>query len=320
MYYRDNLTEYIKKIIEQNNYDERLTKQFIYQNEVENVDKLNEWEDVSKDEDINFVKGLYHRYPGKILIFPTEHCLGSCRFCFRKNIIKDSNEDLELKDFDRIESYIISNNINEVIFSGGDPFAISPNLLIKMIRRIKSIKQVNLIRIHTRVLTYNPSLLTEDFVYSIKEGIPVMMVFHINSHLEITEIAKEKAKLLSDNGILCFSQTALLKGVNDTEEDLKMLFTNLLVNKIKPYYLFHPDRVKGTSHFYLPLKKGISLYNSLYNKISGLCMPIYLFNIPGGYGHCIVDLNNIISTDEPNTYLIKTWNGQDVTYIDAELD
>ena len=318
MVYRDNLSDYIKKNIEDNNFDIRLTKQFIYQSELETFDEINTAEDVARDADINYVKGLYHRYPGKVLIFPTERCLGSCRFCFRKNIISDNTQDLTLDDFSEIEKYIREHGITEVIFSGGDPFAIQTTVLLEMLKRIKAIQQVKLIRIHTRVLTYDPSLITEEFVSEIKEGIPVFMVFHINSHLELTLLAKEKAKLLSKNGIFCFSQTALLHGVNDTDEDLRCLFSELLINKIKPYYLFHPDRVKGTGHFYLPLKKGIALYNSLYNRISGLAMPIYLFNVPDGHGHCIVDLGCIKPNDRENTYTINTWTGESIEYIDVE--
>lgn len=249
MEYRDNLSKYIIKVISDSNYDVRLTKQFLYQREIENADIINMEEDVARDGDINVVKGLYHRYPGKVLIFPTERCLGSCRFCFRKNIITDNSQNLTLNDFDAIEKYICTHEITEVIFSGGDPFAIRADILINMINRIKAIKQVRLIRIHTRVLTYDPELITKDFIDSIKGGTPVFMVFHINCHLELTALAKEKARLLSENGILCFSQTALLHEVNDTEEDLRCLFSELLVNKIKPYYLFHPDRVKVQDTF-----------------------------------------------------------------------
>lgn len=318
MEYRDNLSNYIKNVIAESNNDIRLTKQFVYRREIENSDYINTVEDVARDESINYVKGLYHRYPGKVLIFPTERCLGSCRFCFRKNIIDDETQNLTLEDFDAIEKYICTHEITEVIFSGGDPFAIHTNILIDMINRIKSIKQVNIIRIHTRVLTYEPGLITEDFVNHIKGGTPIFMVFHINSHLELTSLAKEKAKMLSNNGILCFSQTALLHEVNDTENDLRNLFSELIINKIKPYYLFHPDRVKGTGHFYLPLKKGIALYNSLYNRISGLSMPIYLFNVPNGYGHCIVDLGGIVKTDKDNIYKINTWDGEQLEYIDID--
>lgn len=315
--YRDNLTEYIRQVIADSGNDLRLTNQFVY-NSLEINDSLNSIEDVAGDNEINCVKGLYHRYPHKILIFPTERCLGSCRFCFRKNIINDDAQNLTMKDFDAIEEYIKENEISEVIFSGGDPFAINLELLIAMINRIKNIRQVRIIRIHTRVLTYAPYLITEEFVKQLVGGIPVFMVFHINSHLELTETAKSKTELLVQNGIPCFSQTALLHGVNDTAEDLNMLFSELLMNKVKPYYLFHPDRVKGTGHFYVSLKKGKDLYNALYNKISGLAMPIYLFNIPDGYGHCIVDLGNIRETEKKNVYIINTWNGKQLLYEDVE--
>ena len=206
MIYRDNLSNYIKDVISNNSFDKRLTTQF-FLNEKENFDTINTVEDVARDNDINFVKGLYHRYPGKVLIFPTENCLGSCRFCFRKNIISDNTQNLSISDFDIIEDYIKNHEIKEVIFSGGDPFAINIVELLAMINRIKSIKSVKVIRIHTRVLTYNPELITDDFIDGIKNNIPVFMVFHINSHLELTSLAKKKVELLSNNGILCFSQT-----------------------------------------------------------------------------------------------------------------
>lgn len=315
--YRNNISDYIKQVISDNNNDQRLVKQFIY-DASESNDLINTIKDIARDNDINYINGVYHRYPNKILVFPTERCLGSCRFCFRKNIITSEKKDLTISDFDAIEKYIVKNDISEVIFSGGDPFAIGTDLLVEMINRIKFIQQAKIIRIHTRVLTYAPHLITEKFVQQIVDGTPVFMVFHINSHLELTNIAKEKAALLSNKGILCFSQTALLHGVNDTSDDLRLLFTELLTNRIKPYYLFHPDRVKGTGHFYVSLKKGIELYNSLYNKISGLAMPIYLFNIPNGYGHCIVDLGNITQADQQNIYKITTWNGEHLTYKDVD--
>ena len=167
MEYRDNLSNYIKNVIAESNNDIRLTKQFVYRREIENSDYINTVEDVARDESINYVKGLYHRYPGKVLIFPTERCLGSCRFCFRKNIIDDETQNLTLEDFDAIEKYICTHEITEVIFSGGDPFAIHTNILIDMINRIKSIKQVNIIRIHTVLHSRFPFLVLSFIFYQI---------------------------------------------------------------------------------------------------------------------------------------------------------
>ena len=314
MVYSSYLTKYIKNLILTNNNDERLVRQFVVDEECEYNDELNTHIDSSDDHAINCMDGLYHRYPSKVLIFPTQKCLGCCRFCFRKNI--RTEEHLPDDAFDEICKHISNNpSITEVIFSGGDPFAIGEGKLICMVNRIKEIKHVDIIRIHTRALTFEPKLITQSFVDAIKVGKPIFMVFHVNSHLEITDEATEKLSLLAENGILCFSQTALLRGVNDNHDDLSLLFKTLIQNRVKPYYLFHPDRVMGTGHFYISLEKGKELYRNLFNRISGLAMPIYLFNVPGGHGHCLVDLDSM--QREGNEYKIQTWDKKEIVYNDV---
>ena len=126
--YRENITRYLNNVIINSKFDNRLTNQFFYNENLEKNDKINIITDVSKDREINLIKGLYHRYPSKVLIFPTERCLGSCRFCFRKNIIDSS--DLSINEFNSVLAYIKEHDkINEVILSGGDPFAINIDLL-----------------------------------------------------------------------------------------------------------------------------------------------------------------------------------------------
>ena len=130
--YRENITRYLNSVIINSKFDNRLTNQFFYYENLEENDKINIITDVSKDREINLIKGLYHRYPSKVLIFPTERCLGSCRFCFRKNIIDSS--DLSINEFNSVLAYIKEHDkINEVIFSGGDPFALYIDLLLSMI-------------------------------------------------------------------------------------------------------------------------------------------------------------------------------------------
>jgi len=310
--YAAYLTEYIKELIRKTNNDKRLVKQFIVDECNESNDKINSIYSI-EDHNDSCLKGLYHKYPSKVLIFPTQKCLGCCRFCFRKNT--RTEEPLTDLEFEEVIKYIENDNqITEVIFSGGDPFAIDEKKLIYMLNRVKQIEHILITRIHTRVLTYEPNLINKYIIENIKVGKPTFMVFHINSHLEITDIVKEKIDLLTQNGILCYSQTALLKDINDNYNDLSSLFIELLKIKIKPYYLFHPDRVKGTGHFYITLEKGKQLYNSLFNHISGLAMPIYLFNVPNGNGHCIVDLGNIIKNKDE--YKITTWDKNEIIYTE----
>ena len=301
------LTNNILCQLKKYNNDIRLTKQFIY-DERENLKSLYEEEDVSNDTSIEVITGLYHRYPSKVLIFPTESCFGECRFCFRKYIRKNSV--LSDEEFDRIVNYISNHSIiNEVIFSGGDPMTIDNNRLFKMVEKIRQIKTIKYIRIHTRVLTYEPNRINDEFVEFVRHNQPLFMVFHINSFLEISDVARERVAALVDNGIPCFSQTALLHEVNDTFDDLKELYETLLEIRIKPYYLFHPDMVKGNDHFYVSIEKGIDLYKRLYNSISGLAMPIYLLNISGGGGHCIMDLGNVQRNKDGN-FIITDWENK----------
>lgn len=310
------LTNNISKLLKKYNNDMRIAKQFLYDHR-EELDVMHGSEDISDDSSIEVVKGLYHRYPSKVLIFPTESCLGECRFCFRKHIRKESV--LSEKDFEMILEYLISRpTINEVIFSGGDPMVLNNEKLFRMIEKIRKIKTINIIRIHTRVLTYEPERIDKEFIQFIKNMQPLFMVFHINSVLELSDEACDRAMQLANNGILCFSQTALLHEVNDSCEDLKELFTKLLELRVKPYYLFHPDMVKGNDHFYVPIEKGIAIYKSLFNYISGLAMPIYLLNIPGGGGHCIMDLNNI-QKDNLGNYIVTDWENNEHSFTEFQI-
>lgn len=309
------ITKNISDLLLSCNNDIRIAKQFLY-DEREEVDMMHGSDDISDDASIEAVKGLYHRYPSKVLIFPTESCFGECRFCFRKHIRKDAV--LSDADFKKIVDYISANpSINEVIFSGGDPMTVSNDQLFNMITQIRQLDGIKIIRIHTRVLTYAPERIDDEFIRFVKNIQPLFMVFHINSALELSNEACKKAAQLADNGIPCFSQTALLHEVNDSSDDLKELYEKLLELRIKPYYLFHPDMVKGNDHFYVPIQKGVEIYKSLFNHISGLAMPIYLLNIPEGGGHCIMDLNNI-HQDSKGNYVVTDW--KNVKHLFKEID
>jgi len=314
--YSEKLTPHLEALLKKTGYARPLAKQFISDIKEQNKDVNDEYIDVSDDRNIRKEKYIYHRYPSKVLLFLTENCLGHCRFCFRKYIRLDKT--ITEKEFKNALRYIEERQeVNEVILSGGDPLFIKAERLISYIKRIRKLKNIRIIRIHTRCLTYAPELLSTQMIEEISKNQPIFFVFHINHALELTDIAIDKVKEMVDKGVLCFSQTALLHEVNDTEIDLKELLEKLISIRIKPYYLFHPDKVKGNSHFYVPLEKGKQLYRGLYNHISGLAMPIYLLNIPGGYGHCIMDLDYVCKEDV-GLYKIKTWNNEEVIYHEIQ--
>jgi len=309
--YPYRITNHLEKLITSTK-DIGLRKQFIpQQNELQYYEK--EYKDVCEEQNSDFF-GVIQKYPNKVLLMLTYECFGNCRFCFRRGI--DEYPKISKENFIRSLKYITDNNINEVILSGGDPLILKHSLLIDYIRQISQIQSVSIIRIHTRALTFNPNQISEELLMDLsKIETIIFFVFHINQYEEMSREFAEKTKQIRKYGFLMFSQTALLKGVNDTREKLQDLFENLLLLGVKPYYLFHTDPVSGIGHFRVSLKDGINLYKSIYNSISGLAIPIYLMNVPPGHGHVIIDLQNIFHI-EGSKYLIKTWQGEEIEYYD----
>ncbi len=291
-----------------------LRKQFVPDRK-ELVAYNNEFTDVCEEGRDDFY-GIVSKYPNKVLLMLTYECFGNCRFCFRRGTHPFAR--ISKDHFSRSLCHIEQNNISEVILSGGDPLVLGHDTLTRYITEISAIDSVKIIRIHTRAMTFDPSRITDNllqFLSSLKQKI--FFVFHVNQSDEITEEFRSRTQAISNNGILMFSQTALLKDVNDSLSELKSLFETLLLTNVKPYYLFHTDPVNGLGHFRVSLKKGIELYRGIYNSISGLAMPIYLMNVPPGHGHVIIDLNNIEQLTDAK-YVITTWNGEKVVYHDIE--
>lgn len=239
------------------------------------------------------VKGLVHRYPDRVLIWPTMNCALHCRFCFRKRIVGDvwSLTSFEVK---QIITYIKKHReIQEVIFSGGDPFMMNDKQLLFWVEELNKIKHVRRIRFHTRLFSALPSRFSVKLFKKIQQGKPIFIVLHINHPEEITPeflLAVNQARQL---GILLFSQSVLLRGINDEVEILKDLFSKLLDMGVKPYYLHQTDKVPGTSHLRVSLEEGKKIMKQLQGQLSGLAIPKYMIEIPDGPGKVPIDLGFI---------------------------
>jgi lysine 2,3-aminomutase len=146
---------------------------------------------------------------------------------------------------------------------------------------------------------------------------PLFMVIHVDTEKEISGATQNAISLLVDNGIPCFASSPLLRGVNDSEIELRALWTKLLENRVKPYYLFHSDPVKGLRHFLVPLEKGIKMMYNLYDRMSGLAMPHYCFNVPDGGGHVLLN-NNYVTKISNGHYKITTFEGVQMDYFETE--
>ena len=232
------------------------------------------------------VKGIVHRYSDRVLLKVSNVCAVYCRYCFRREMVGPNAEAFTDDDLEDALRYVEENDsIWEVILTGGDPLVLSARRLENIMTRLNRIRHVQVVRIHTRIPVADPSKIT-DTVCSVLAEMqkPVYVVVHINHAQELTEGVAQAFKNLRMAGVSLLSQSVLLKGVNDDPDVLEDLFRSLIVLHVKPYYLHHPDLAKGTSHFRVTLEEGQDIMKDLQGRISGICMPRYVLDIPGGYG------------------------------------
>ena len=231
------------------------------------------------------VPGIVHRHPDRVLLKPTLLCPVYCRFCFRREVVGKRPAMLDQSALARAFDYIRQRpEIWEVIVTGGDPFVLAPRRLAEIVRTLDRISHVAVIRIHTRVPMVDPSRVKPALVRALAADKAVYVVVHANHPRELTQAAKEALTRLTRAGIPLLSQTVLLRGVNDDAAVLEALFRGLVAMRVKPYYLHHADLAPGTAHFRTGIAAGQQLVRSLRGRISGLCQPTYVLDIPGGYG------------------------------------
>jgi lysine 2,3-aminomutase len=230
--------------------------------------------------------GLIHRYPDRVLLKLVSACAVYCRFCFRREQVGSGEGNLGSGDIDAALSYIRSHDqIWEVILSGGDPLMASPRRLAGLVSALGDITHVRVVRFHTRIPVVAPERISERLAQALSaDGISTWLAIHANHPRELTPPAIAALRRLSGTGVNLISQSVLLRGVNDDAETLAALMRSFVEAGVKPYYLHHPDLAPGTSHFRLSLDEGRALVAELGRRVSGLCQPAYVLDIPGGYG------------------------------------
>jgi len=236
------------------------------------------------DERFSPLPGLVHRYPDRALLLLSHSCPVHCRFCFRRDRVgaeKPLGDDELAAALDYVRRH---SEIWEVILSGGDPLMLPPARLGLVVGALDGMDHVEVIRIHSRAPVVRPPLVTEHLVSALTTTTALYLVLHCNHPAELTAAAVDSCARLRRAGIVLLSQTVLLRGVNDSPEILEQLLRSLVRHRIKPYYLHHPDLARGTSHFRGSIARGQQLLRSLWGRVSGLCQPHYVLDIPGGYG------------------------------------
>lgn len=269
------------------------------------------------------VEGLVHRYPDRVLLKLVAVCAVYCRFCFRREMVGPGRDAmLPPEAFAAALAYIRDDpQIWEVILTGGDPLVLSERRLRETLSAIAAIEHVKVVRVHTRLPVAAPERITHALVRALKaEGAATYVVLHANHPRELTDEARAACARLIDAGIPMLSQSVLLRGVNDKVETLAALMRAFVECRIKPYYLHHPDLAPGTAHFRLPIEEGQALVRALRGRLSGLCQPSYMLDIPGGHGKAPIGLSSIRPLDAHGHYLVADHAGVEHRYPPEEQE
>jgi lysine 2,3-aminomutase len=240
------------------------------------------------------VAGIVHRYPDRVLFKLVHVCAVYCRFCFRRETIGPGKATaLSQGAYDNALAYIRAHpEIWEVILTGGDPLMLSPRRLGEIMADLAAIDHVRIIRIHTRVPVAEPSRISDEMVAALKvRGATTWVALHANHVRELTRKARAACAAMVDAGIPMVSQSVLLRGVNDDPATLEALMRGFVECRIKPYYLHHGDLAPGTSHLRTTLEQGQEIMRRLRGRVSGLCQPDYVVDIPGGHGKVLAGPN-----------------------------
>lgn len=312
------ITPYYASLISKDNYENDPVFRQAFANINELIISNHESKDPLSEESDSPVEGITHRYPDRVLFHVSNTCAMYCRHCTRKRKVGDidfipSNEQLK-----KGIQYIQENpQIRDVLISGGDPLMLPDNQIDWLLSEITAIPHIEIVRIGTRMPVVLPYRITDDLVAILKKYQPLWINTHFNHPREMTESAKEALRKLADGGFPLGNQTVLLANVNDCPRIIKKLVHKLVQNRVRPYYLYQCDLSEGLSHFRTPVGKGIEIMESLIGHTSGLAVPTYVIDAPGGGGKIPVMPNYIISWST-NKVILRNYEGIITSYQEPE--
>jgi lysine 2,3-aminomutase len=287
------VTPHIADLIDPRDIDDPIARQFVPDIR-ELASTPDELTDPIGDHAHSPVKGIVHRYPDRVLLKALHACPVYCRFCFRREQVGPGGDVLNDEELEAAIGYIRSNPaIWEVILTGGDPLMLSPRRLGRILDALEAIPHVATLRIHSRVPIAEPARIGPALLAALARRKPLWIAIHANHPRELTDAAKAACKKLVKVGATLLGQTVLLRGVNDDPAILEALFRAMVAERIKPYYLHHPDLAPGTAHFRLPIAEGQAIMRTLRGRLSGLAQPTYVLDIPGGAGKVPIGPNMV---------------------------
>src|SRR5450631_1143989 len=260
------------------------------------------------------VPGLVHRYPDRVLFLVTDRCASYCRYCTRSRVVSGVGEqELEL-DFDRAIDYLQKHTeVRDVLLSGGDALLLSDAKLRNLLSRLRAIDHIEFLRIGSRVPIFLPQRITPELCAMLKEFHPLWMSVHVNHPKELTTEVRDALGRLADAGIPLGNQSVLLKGVNDDSDVMKALVQKLLLCRVRPYYIYQLDLIKGSSHLQASVRKGVEIIEGLRGHTTGYAVPQFVIDAPGGGGKVPVNPNYILHHDRERVVL-RNYEGRVFEY------
>lgn len=266
------------------------------------------------------VPGMTHRYPDRVLLLLTDQCAMYCRHCTRRRKAGEHDAPMPQENVDKALEYIRQHTeIRDVILSGGDPLTLGDARLDEVLGKLAQIEHVDIVRIGSRTPVVLPQRITDELIAVLKKYRFVWFNTHFNHPQEMTEEARLALAKLADNGVVIGNQSVLLKGINDNVDVMKQLVHCLVKNRVRPYYIYQCDLSEGIAHFRTPISKGIEIIESLRGHTSGLCIPTFVVDAPGGGGKIPVMPNYILS-QMPNRTILRNYEGFITSYTEPGFE
>jgi lysine 2,3-aminomutase len=262
--------------------------------------------------------GLVHRYPDRVLFLTTGTCSTYCRYCTRSRMVGNPGGEYQFstRQWDKALAYLEAHTeIRDVLLSGGDPLSIGDDKLDWLLSRLRAIKHIEFLRIGTKIPMALPQRITKSLVAVLKKHHPLWLSIHVTHPRELTPEVTEATARLADAGIPLGSQTVLLKGINDDPAIMKPLMHGLLKRRVKPYYLYQCDPIRGSSHFRTTVEKGLEIIGSLRGHTTGYASPMFAVDAPGGGGKILIAPDSVVGRDGDDL-LLRNFEGGVYRYPD----
>ena len=308
-----SITPHFFNLIERDNPDCPIRRQVIPRIE-EGCNSAWERADPCGEDSAMPVPGLVHRYPDRVLLLVTDRCASYCRYCTRSRVVSGAGDQELHTDFEEAFAYLERHTeVRDVLLSGGDALILSDERLEGLIRRIRAIRHIEIVRIGTRVPVFLPQRITPQLCEMLKKYHPLWISVHVNHPRELTVEARAALGRLADAGIPLGNQSVLLAGVNDDAATMRELVHKLLICRVRPYYLYQCDLIRGSSHLRASVAKGVEIIESLRGFTTGYAVPQFVIDAPGGGGKVPVNPGYVLYHDKEKV-VIRNFEGRVFEY------